>query len=63
MTALTATQIRSGFKGKQTLILAPKRVQVARWRCALCPWPRWVEGDYASWLDHYQTLHQDKDNP
>lgn len=32
-----------------------------RWRCALCPYPVWVRGTYADWLDHYQTEHQDKE--
>ena len=32
----------------------------ARWRCALCPHPVWVQGSPATWLYHYQTQHQDK---
>jgi hypothetical protein len=32
-----------------------------KWRCALCPGnPVWVQGSPATWLYHYQTVHQDK---
>lgn len=24
-----------------------------RWRCHLCPWPRWVRGTYGEWMEHW----------
>lgn len=59
MTALTPTQIKSGYKGKQTPLPAPART--GRWRCWLCPNPVWRRGTDADGHMHYLTYHFDPD--
>jgi hypothetical protein len=43
------------------LSIPPPSDKPGRWRCHLCPWPRWTEGTYTDWQHHYATEHQGKD--
>jgi hypothetical protein len=61
MPGLTADQIRYGVKHGLDVQPPPKPEQPGRWRCLLCPWPRWHTGTYTDWLRHYQEHHQDKE--
>lgn len=57
MPALTPEQIHTGDKGYARSIPPPPD-KTGRYRCALCPWPRWVPGNYRDAIDHYRAVHQ-----
>lgn len=61
MPGLTAAQINTRAKGYVRPVPPPEPASgpVGRWRCVLCPWPRWTDGTYDDWADHYQTHHQE----
>jgi hypothetical protein len=59
MPGLTAPQILIGAKGYARTVPAPPPEPPGRWRCTLCPWPRWIDGTYDDWQHHYQTHHQE----
>lgn len=61
MSRLTADQIAFGSKAKMTPLSPPKPEQVGRWRCHLCPWPRWVRGTYGEWMEHWMRHEEGLD--
>lgn len=44
-----------------TPLSPPKPEQVGRWRCHLCPWPRWVRGTYGEWMEHWMRHEEGLD--